>query len=101
MELLNKGKASGKSNKKNKKVTEEFKAVKKSSKDFIVNQYIKFKYHVFGIKFFKYWYQTHPKFDVFAFNSFLKIEAIQIHKMLFDNGKSIGFNQKKSKNKIK
>lgn len=87
--------------KKKTKVFDEFKTVSKLSKEHIIKQYIQFRYHIFGIRFFKFWYQTHPDFDYLKYTNSLKIEALILHKEIFSGVKVTGVNSKKSKTKLK
>lgn len=100
MDVAVKSKKNGdKANKKTKKIADDFKSTSLASRSYVIDEYIKFKYHIFGIKFYKYWHQTHPDFDFLSFTNFLKLEALEIHKRVFDGFK--GISSKKSKTKIK
>lgn len=57
--IAKKGKSASKQNKKNKKIANDFENVSDLTKKEIIDKYLRFRYHIYGINFYSYWNQRH------------------------------------------
>ncbi|CAI2381453.1 unnamed protein product [Moneuplotes crassus] len=70
-------------NKKNKKVVFDYSKVSDTNKLRVVYDYLKFRYNIYGMKFYNYWKIQHPNFDPSEMIHVLKNQTLQLHQELF------------------
>lgn len=96
---MRKGKAANKINKRNKKIAIDFKSLSHEIKDGFVRLYVQMRFHIFGIKFFRYWEATHQGFNPEDYIQGLKTKVFEIQSHLFSTVNSSGLEDEQTPKK--